>query len=168
MNKNKLKLKTPNIDTIMPDPAWVKDIANFYSKGIPLSRLAELYNVPKQVIEHWINEAAEGNPKFMKLRRALAEAAKQKEVDLLQSVLDLAKGNIPNKTVKTVKDADGKIIRQEETIQTNKPDIEAIKLLLELSSDHYKNIKNSNININNVTPVQVNLVDNGRPVEEQE
>lgn len=147
-------------------PAWIYDIATMYARGFPLERIADFYDLPSEQILQWIDEAKKGNPEYAQLKKALALAARKYESELLETFQDIALGRTTTKTTKTIRDGDGNIIRSEETISENKPDAESIKYLLSLKSDTYKKAdsKSSDTQVNNMQQVQVNIIDNGRPV----
>ena len=146
-------------------PAWIYDIATMYARGFPLERIADFYDLPSEQILQWIDEAKKGNPEYAQLKKALALAARKYEAELLETFNDIALGKTTTKTVKTIRDGQGNVIRSEETITENKPDAESIKYLLSLRSDTYKKANDkSETQVNNMQQIQVNIVDNGRPV----
>ena len=157
-----LSAKLPQADL---KPAWIYDIATMYARGFPLERIADFYDLPSEQILQWIDEAKKGNPEYAQLKKALALAARKYEAELLETFNDIALGKTTTKTVKTIRDGQGNVIRSEETITENKPDAESIKYLLSLRSDTYKKANDkSETQVNNMQQIQVNIVDNGRPV----
>lgn len=146
-------------------PAWIYDIATMHAKGFPVERIADFYDLPAEQILQWIDEAKKGNPEYAQLKKALALAARKYEAELLETFNDIALGKTTTKTIKTIRDGQGNVIRSEETITENKPDAESIKYLLSLRSDTYKKADDkSETQVNNMQQIQVNIVDNGRPV----
>lgn len=168
MSKKIRKNKSLQLSAKLPPaelkPAWIYDIASKYAQGIPLARIADYYDLPSEQILLWIDEAKKGNPQYAQLKKALALAARKYEEKLINTFNDIALGNTSTRTVKTVRDGDGNIIRSEETITDGKPDAEAIKYLLSLRSNAFDTDKQVNNQTNIQSNIQVNIVDNGRPV----
>lgn len=162
-----MKNKQLQLPTLLPEelnPAWFNDISKMYAKGIPMARIAEIYDISEDTLNVAIREALAGNLEYQDLNKALTIATRDYEEQIFTTLNDLALGKATSKTVKNIRDAKGNLIRSEETITTHKPDAEVALQLLAFRSDKY-NRKSTNSNDTNIqTNIQINMVDNGRPV----
>lgn len=162
-----MKDKQLQLPTLLPEelnPAWFNDIAKMLAKGIPVARIAEIYEISEDTLNIAIREARAGNLDYQGFGKALTIAITDNEEQIFTTLNDLALGKATSKTVKNIRDAQGNLIRSEETITTHKPDAEVAMQLLEFRSSKY-NRKSTNSNDTNIqTNIQINMVDNGRPV----
>lgn len=157
--------KNTQLQPLELNKAWITDIADMYAKGMPAERIAEIYPVPKRFIQKWINEAMSDNPEFQELKEALYQATKKYEISLLNALYDNAVGNAVTISTVEIKDADGNLKETRTTTTQHKPDSNAITALLSMKSKHYDKSKKDNVSINNSKIVNVQIIDNGRPVK---